>query len=379
MKKRMQIMLLFLGILFGLIFLIKGCQKIMISRYLASHQNPTVTVSAMTVKYSPWQPHLKAVGSTRAVTGVNVTTELAGMVQSIYFKPGTTVKAGMLLVQLNADTEKGQLQALKAQTELAKITYQRDNAQYAIQAVSKQQVDTDRLTLSNLEGQVASQLATVNKKAIRAPFTGRLGIVNVNPGQYLNVGDKITTLQTLDPIYIDFYLPQQLIIDLALNQTVLITSDAFPKQTFNGKITTIEPAIDTDTRNVLIEATVPNSQYQLNPGMFVSVEIQTGKPKSYLTIPQTAVSFNSYGDIVYVVKEKEKDTKGNPILTANQVFVVTGDTRGDQIAILKGLKENDVVVTSGQLKLKNGSFITINNKIQPTNKAIALVSNEHEG
>lgn len=367
MKKRMIIMLIFVGILFGGIFGWKGFNSFMMKRAMSHMQAPAVTVSTMKVTSSPWQTSLKAVGSLRAIVGVNVTTELAGMVQKIYFSPGATVKEGTILVQLNADAEIGQLYSLQAQVELAKITYARDQAQYAVHAVSKQQVDSDEWNLRNLRGQTAQQMATVNKKTLRAPFSGRLGISNVNPGQYLNVGDKVVSLQTLDPIYIDFYLPQQSIAQIKLGQPVKVKSDAYPGKTFNGKITTIDPAVDTDTRNVAVEATLENAKYELAPGMFASVDVTVGSPEAFITLPQSAITFNPYGDIVFIVKEKGKDDKGQPILIVNQSFVTTGNTRGDQIQILSGIKVGDEVVTSGQLKLQNDSRIIINNAIQPSN------------
>lgn len=364
----MIIMLVCVGILFGLIFGWKMISSIMISRYLKSMQAPAIAVSTMKVSSSLWQPSIKAVASLRARVGVNITTELAGMVQSIYFTPGTQVRKGDVLVQLNAGTELGQLHSLQAQVELAKITYERDKRQYAAHAVSKQTLDTDEWNLKNLQAQVEQQAATVEKKTIRAPFTGHIGINNVNPGQYLNVGDAVTTLQALDPIYADFYLPQQNLSQLKLGQQVSIVTDTFPNLIFRGKITTIQPTVDPATRNVEVEATIANPSFSLKPGMFANAEVDTEVPQTFLTLPQSAISFNPYGEIVYLVKDSgKKDADNRPILVANQVFVTVGETRGDQIAILKGLEPGDTVVTSGQLKLKNGSPITINNSIQPSN------------
>lgn len=361
-------MLICVGILFGLIFGWKGISSILMKRYLSSQQQPAVTVSTMTVGSSSWQPKLKSVGSIRAQVGVNVTTELAGMVQTIHFTPGAEVTKGDLLVQLNAGTELGVLHALQAQVGLAKVTFQRDKAQFNVRAVSKQTVDTDEWNLKNLQAQVEQQEATVAKKTICAPFSGRLGINNINPGQYLNVGETITTLQALDPVYVDFYLPQQELSKLKLLQPVSVVVDTFPNKTFKGEISTIQPAVDPGTRNVLVEATVPNSKFELKPGMFAQVEVDSEKPQSYLTVPQSAISFNPYGDIVFLVKDSgKKDNKNQSVLIVNQIFVTVGDSRGDQIAIIKGLKPGDVIVTSGQLKLKNNSIITINNTVMPSN------------
>ena len=367
----MIIMLISVFVLFGLIFGWKGFKAVMLARYFSHMHEATVTVSPMKVGFSTWNPVLKGVGSLRAIIGVEVTTELAGMVQKIYLRPGTLVKEGDLLVQLNADSEIGQLQSLEAQVVLAKLTFERDKAQYAVHAVSKQAVDTDEWSLKNLQGQVTQQSANVQKKTLRAPFTGRIGISHVNPGQYLTPGDKVTTLQTLNPIYFDFYMPQQALAQLKLNQETILSTDTFLNKKFHGKITTIEPAVDTNNRNVLVEATIANPKFELTPGMFANVEVDTATPLIYLTLPQSAVSFNPYGDIVYVIKDSgKKDSQHHPVLVAHQVFVTTGDTRGDQIAILKGLHDGDIVVTSGQLKLKNGSLVTINNTVQPSNSPI---------
>lgn len=366
----MTIMLISVAIIFGLIFGYKYFKASAIQKYLKQAGAPAVTVSTMKVTSSLWQPKLKAVGSLRARVGVNVTTELAGMVQTIYFTPGAQVTKGQPLVQLNAAAEIGVLHSLQAQVELAKITYQRDKLQYAAHAVAKQVVDTDEWNLKKLQAQVEEQLATVEKKTIRAPFAGRLGISNVNPGQYLNVADTVTTLQALDPIYVDFNLPQQDLAQIKINQAVSTTVDTFPGKKFTGKITTVQPAVDVATRNILVEATLPNPKLILTPGMFAHVEIDIANPVTYITVPQSAISYNPYGDIAYIViDEGKKDENKKPILKVKQVFVTVGDSRGDQIAILKGLKKGDEVVTSGQLKLKNGSPIEIDNSIQPSNEA----------
>lgn len=364
-SRPMVIMLIMLGVLFGGIFAYKGFQTFMMKRFMATMEEPPVTVSTAKISTSPWITTLKAVGSLRAITGVSVTTSLAGMVKKIYFNPGSTVQQGTVLVQLNADTEIGTLRSLQAQVELAKITYNRDKAQFAVNAVSKQQVDTDLWNLRNLQGQTASQTGTVEKKTIRAPFSGRLGISQVNPGQYLNVGDPVTSLQTLNPIYIDFFLPQQSIADLDLGQSVTVQSDSYPDKTFTGKVTTIQPNVSTNTRNVEVEATISNPQFELAPGMFASAVVTIGSPQDFLTLPQSAITFNPYGDIVFIVHEtKDKDDKS--VLRVKQQFVTTGETRGDQIQILKGLKAGDVIVTSGQLKLQNDSKVIINNNVQPS-------------
>lgn len=362
----MIIMLVGLGILFGGIFGYHVFVGMMIKKHFATMGAPPVTVATMKVKSEQWRNRTQATGSLRAIRGVDVTTEIAGLITTIPLQPGTEVKKGDLLVKLNTDTEQAQLEALQATEKLAQITLARDKAQFAIQAVSQATVDTDVANLQNLQAQVAQQQTVIDKKHIRAPFSGRLGISYVNPGQYLNPGDKIVSLQTLDPIYVDFYLPQQALAQMTKGLTVKLTSDTYPGKTFTGKITTINPIVDSATRNVQIEATVDNSKNLLFPGMFTNVEITTGKPSSYITAPKTAIAFNPYGEIAYTVQEKT-DKDGKKTLIANQVFVDVGPSRGDQISILRGLKDGDTIVVSGQHKLKNGSVLLVNNSVMPSN------------
>lgn len=366
-KNRMLMMLVMVSILFGGIFGFKAIKAHFIKNFMSKHLSPVVTVSAMDVKFSDWQAELKASGSTRAVLGINITTELSGMVKTIYFIPGSLVKKGDLLAQLNIDPDSAQLDVLKANARLAKITYERDKAQYAIKAISKAILDTDEANLKSATSQVNQQEAIIAQKTVRAPFSGRLGISMINPGQYLMPGDKITMLQTLDPIYVDFYIPQQSLSLLKKGQFAAISIESRPGKVFIGKITTIDPGVDPNVRNVQVEATIPNPDFILAPGMFVSVYIETGKPTPYLTLPQSAISFNPYGEVVYTIKDEGIDEQGKPKLIAKQHFVVTGERRGDQITVLDGLKEGDKIVTSGQLKLHNDSLVTINNSIQPSN------------
>jgi membrane fusion protein (multidrug efflux system) len=368
MKKRMVIMLVAVAVLLGGIVGFNLFKGYMMQKYMASAPIPAVTVSAMKAEYQQWQPQLSAVGTLRAVRGVDVTTEIAGLVRSLEFKSGDEVKAGQVLAQLNADSDVAQLHSLEAAADLASTVYERDKAQLAAEVISKAQVDTDAGDLKSKRAQVAQQAALVAKKTIRAPFAGKLGISTVNPGQYLNAGDKLVTLQQIDPIYIDFNLPQQQLPQISIGQKVSLVVDAYKGVVFEGKVNAINPKVDTNTRNVQIEATVPNAKRQLLPGMFATVKVNSGDEQRYLTLPQTAITYNPYGDTVFAVKPSDKkDEKGNPILTAQQVFVTTGPTRGDQVAIVKGVEAGTQVVSSGQAKLKNGMPVVINNTVQPAN------------
>ncbi|MDQ0080509.1 MULTISPECIES: efflux RND transporter periplasmic adaptor subunit [Variovorax] len=346
------------------------------------------TVSTAQVQKLQWQTQFTAVGTLNPVRGADLSTEVAGLVRTVHFKSGQDVKAGALLVELNADSDIALLHSAEAAAAQAATVLKRDQAQLAVQAVSQAQIDADTNDLKAKRAQVEQQAAVVAKKSIRAPFSGRLGITALNPGQYVNAGDKLVTLQTLDPIYADFSLPQQQLAGLAVGQVVNLTVDTFPGQSFTGKINAISPKVDSATRNVQVEATVSNPKLLLLPGMFANVKIDIGGVQEQLTLPSTAVTYNPYGSTVYVVKEAEPpkagsagaagaagtpapaaNPSGKPQLIAEQVFIETGPTRGDQISIVKGLKAGQVVVSSGQNKLKNGSPVTVDNSVQPTNDA----------
>ncbi len=387
MAKKMIIMLISLGLFFGCIVVYHLFSAHMMKKYMAASAAP-IAVTTIEAKDEAWQPRIKASGSLRAIKGVDVTSEIAGMVRTIQFVPGTQVKAGTLLVKLNDDAERAQLEALKAAAAIAQITYERDKLQFTVQAVSQQTLDNDEATLKGAIAQVNQQKAIVDKKTILAPFTGRLGVSNVNPGQYINPGDKIVTLQALDPIYVDFYLPQQSLKKIKKGMTITLNSDSYPSKKFTGKITTINPIIDVATRNVQVEATIDNPNLLLLPGMFATVEVATGQANQFLTLPQTAISYNPYGEIAYILKEqpstdkenkskkKAKDEKAQKVYIASQTFVTVGESRGDQVAVLKGIKAGDLVVTSGQLKLKNGSLVVINNAVMPSNNPHPNLVNE---
>lgn len=381
MTKRTKSMLIMLGGVLLLIAILAFGFFLHVRQMIANSPKPSPqTVSTTTIKKMEWQPQLSSVGTLVAVRGVDVTSEIAGLVRSVNFQSGEDVKAGQLLLQLNADSDLAQLHALEASAELAASVLQRDKAQLAVQAISQAQIDSDVADLKSKRALAAQQAATLEKKTIRAPFAGKLGITTVNPGQYLNPGDKIVTLQTIDPIYVDFYIPQKQLGGLQVGQVLNLANDAYASTAFNGKVTAISSKVDPTTRNVQVEATVANPKRQLLPGMFADVNVEVGTKKSYLTLPQTAITYNPYGSTVFVVKQAEKkpaqkdapkDAAANAhkdgALVVQQVFVTTGETRGDQVAILTGLEEGQQVVTSGQLKLKNGSPVAISNTVLPLN------------
>ncbi|MEX3936696.1 efflux RND transporter periplasmic adaptor subunit [Paraburkholderia phymatum] len=366
MIKRMIIMLICVGVLLGALVGFNLFRAHMLKKFMASNAVPPATVTAAVAGYQTWQPQLAAVGSLRAVRGVDVTTEVAGLVREIAFSSGQEVKAGQVLVRLNDDSDRAQLASLQAAAELAQTVYKRDKAQFDIQAIAKAQLDADAADLKSKKAQVDQQAALVEKKTIRAPFAGRVGITTVNPGQYINPGDAIVTLQAIDPICADFYLPQQQLGQLQVGQAIVVDTNAFSNRTFDGKIRSINPRVDNTTRNVQIEATVDNRERKLLPGMYANVKIDAGTVQRYLTLPQTAITYNPYGATVFVVKPgAQKNAQGKMMPVAQQVFVTPGPTRGDQVAILKGISEGMQVVTSGQLKLKNGTPLVIDNRVLP--------------
>ncbi|MGR3885546.1 efflux RND transporter periplasmic adaptor subunit [Pseudomonas sp. 1152_12] len=361
-------MLIMVVVVLVIVAIIAAVKFVQISALIAQSKapRPAAVVTAMQVPFSDWQPSVSAVGSMKAVRGVDVTTEVGGIVRTIGFKPGQEVAAQALLVQLNADSDIAQLHALEATADLAVIVLKRDKAQLAVNAISQAQVDTDTADLKAKLAAAEQQRALVAKKTIRAPFAGRIGITSVNPGQYLNPGDKIATLQTFDPIYIDFSVPQTKLEAIAIGQSVAVTADGLPNQTFSGRVSTIDTQFDTTTRNVTVEATIENPKQSLVPGMFARVVVNSGTTQRYLTVAQTAVTYNPYGTTVFIATSSKND-KGEEVLTAQQTFIKTGPTRGDQVAILSGVKEGDLLITSGQMKLKNGSAVKIDNSAAPLN------------
>lgn len=390
--------LIMLGAVIALVVLIGGIWGYTVSKKMAAYKAmgvPKQTVSTLHAQTQEWHQQITAVGSLHATRGADLATEVAGVVDAIHFESGADVKKGAPLVDLRAGDDIGKLESLRANAQLAKLNVERARAQIDVQAISKADVDTAEATARSANAQVIEQQAVVDKKQIRAPFAGHLGIRNVDAGQYVAAGTKVVTLQTLDPIYVDFSLPQQNLANLRVGQRVAAKSDTYPDQSFNGTIAAIDPKVDTDTRNVQVRAILQNPQRKLLPGMFVNLNIEIGSPAAYITLPLTAIAFNPYGTTVYIVSKADaadKDKAGNanaaatnstaatnkdaapadkkePDLVAKQVFITTGETRGDQVTVLKGIAVGDEVVTSGQIKLKHNSPIRINNTVLPANES----------
>jgi membrane fusion protein, multidrug efflux system len=312
-----------------------------------------------------WESLLTSVGSLEAVQGVMVTAELKGRVVNIAFEPGTMVKAGDLLVQQDISSEMAQLRASEAAVTLAKLTLERTRKLLAEKTVSQSQYDNADAQYKQASAQLDTIRSAISKKTIRAPFAGRLGIRLINQGQILNEGDAIVSLQSLDPIFVNFSLPQQQLAQVQPGLTVRVTTDVLPDRVIEGKITAINPAVDAATRNIRVQATAENPQEQLRPGMFVNVAVVLPAQEKVLPIPSTAVLYAPYSDSVFVVEEKKNEKTGPPGKIVRQQFVQLGKKRGDFIAVTSGLKGGETIVSTGVFKLRNGQAVVVNNALAP--------------
>jgi membrane fusion protein (multidrug efflux system) len=355
-----------------LIAVIAGIKVLLVVRMIHAMPQPAPSVvSTIKASAQDWQPALRAVGTLRAANGADLAMEVAGLVTEVNLKSGEDVKQGQVLLQLRDGDDVAHLQQLEANAQLSKITFERARKQLDAQAISKADYDTAAADYKARQAAVEQQKVLVDKKQLRAPFAGRAGIITTSPGDYLSAGTAVVTLQQLDPLYVDFNVPQSELGRLKVGQSVSLALDAYPGRVFSGKLSAINPKVDANTRNVQVEATVPNHDQTLTPGMFAKVSVDVGQLRRQLTLPQAAIVYNPYGDTVYVVQpSKGKDEHGKPQPpTVQQAFVTTGDTRGDQVAILKGITAGTEVVTSGQLKLKNGAPIAVDNSVQPADGA----------
>lgn len=399
MWKRFVIVIIILIIIFGGVFAWDYVRNQLFKSYLAAASNPPLTISTVTAKAVTWHNQLTANGSIEAVNGVEVTTQQAGMIISIDFNSGQMVKKGQLLVQLDDSVQRAQLANYQAAYHNDVISYERAKALYDKKFESPQGLDSSYTTMKQAQAQVLQYQTIIKQMHITAPFTGKIGINEINLGQYLNPGDSIASLQQMDPLHINFSLPQQDLSLLNIGLPVSITVDGLANKTFKGIITAINSNVSDDTRMIMVQATVPNPELTLYPGYYCDVTVQLKKQQHFVTVPQTAVTYDLNGDIVYVVtpnkdanedqepstpqaknfiaqkaqqKAAEKvaaqqaangkaDTAQQQTLYAYQRYVKTGPRRGNQIAITEGLQAGDIVVSSGQIKLQNGSRVLINN------------------
>ena len=365
MLKRMIIMLGVVGAVFAALAWFVNFRSGMIRQALASLADPPQTVSTTTATVTEWQPRMTAVGSFRAVNGADLALQLAGVVDQIHFESGKDVEAGDVLLDLHKEDDVAKLQSLQATADGFGIILKRDQGQLKINAVSQATVDSDLVNQRNALALVAQQQAVVEQKTLRAPFAGRLGVRQVDVGQYLTAGTTIVTLQALDRLYVDFTLPQQAIDHVKMGQEVSARVDAYPGQMFKGQILAINSKVDQTSRNVQVRAQFNNADLKLLPGMYTSIDIAVDKARSYVTLPQTAIVYNPYGDSVFLAVKSQ--TPGQDGLVARQSFIKTGLVRGDQIAVVSGIEQGATIVTAGQIKLRNGTSLKVDNSVQVSN------------
>lgn len=349
----------------GPLFLIKMSQFKAMGAAMAAMVPPPTIVTATPVAEQAWENSLSSTGSIVAVQGVTVAAEMPGKIVRIAFEAGAVVKAGDVLVELDVSTEEAQLRAADASASLAKANFVRAKELRQNNTNSPAELDAAEAQAKQAQAQVDSIKAVIAKKSIRAPFAGRLGLRLVNLGQILRDGEAITALQTLDPIFVNFSLPQQRLSEVAVGHLVRIRSDAAPSRTFEGKLTAISPEVDPMTRNVRLQATIGNSEEQLRAGMFVNAEVVLPAQSKVLAIPATSVLYAPYGDSVFVVDEKKNEKTGQMQKVLRQQFVRLGVARGDFVSVVDGVKPGEQVVTSGVFKLRTGMPVAIDNTLAP--------------
>lgn len=325
---------------------------------------PPVAVATAVAKRIPWQELQGAIGSLVAFRGVTLGSELPGLVREIAFESGSFVRQGMVLVRLDASTEEAQLVAARSEAELAEINLQRATVLRQADAIAPADLDAAQARARQAAAAVATLEATVAKKVIRAPFDGRISIRQVELGQYLSAGAPIASLQSISPIYAEFWLPQQALSDLKAGQHARMTIDTFPGDTWEGTVTTVNPEVDVSTRNVRIRATFENPQGRLRPGMFARVEVVSQERRQALVIPATAPVFAPFGDSVFLV-EQMGHAPGGALPVVRQAFVRLGERRGDFVEVLSGLDEGARVVSAGAFKLRNGMAVALNDALAP--------------
>jgi membrane fusion protein (multidrug efflux system) len=362
----MVLMLAVVGVFLGALGFVKFRQIETAIAQGASYQPPPEAITTIVAKTETWAATLSEVGTVAAVQGVTVSSDLAGTIERIAFESGQPARAGDVLVELNTKQERAQLAAAEADRDLAKLNFDRMEGLLNEKVVSKAEFDRAQAAGKQTEARVGEIHAVIERKTIRAPFTGILGLRQVNLGQYLKDGQEVTTLQSLSPIYVNFSVPQQAAPNVRVGREVRIAANGVTNATLTGRVTALDSVINEQTRNASVQATLENRDGRLQPGMFVQVEVTTGGGQHVIALPASAVNYAPYGNSVFVLTDL-KDKTGKTYRGVRQQFVTLGATRGDQVAIVSGLQPNDEVATSGVFKLRTGVAITVNNSVQPSN------------
>lgn len=335
---------------------------------------PPTTVTTVVVKTQTWQPVLSAVGSLKAVNGVTLSTDLAGIVSEIAFESGSAVKKGDLLVKLDTQQEEAQLRSAEVRLSFAETDFERKSDLITKKAISESDLDTAQSQLKQMQASVEEMKALVARKRLTAPFDGLVGIRQISLGQFVNPGAAIVPLQSLDPIFVEFSVPQQNFSALAVGKKLQFAVNGLAEGKFEGEITAIDSLVDPNTRNILIQGTVKNADHKLRPGMFAEVEVLLPENAGVLAIPSSSISYAPYGDSVYVVREKN-GPDGRAMKIVEQQTIQLGAKRGDQVSVISGLKDGDEVVSSGVFKLRPGAPVKVDNSLQPGNEAHPKPSN----
>jgi len=366
MAKRMVLMLVVMAALIGGLGFLKYKQLETAIAKTANFQVPPTAVTTVIAHKETWPSTLTVIGTAAAIQGVTVSADLPGTVVKIHFESGQWVKEGDVLVELDTRQERAQLANVEAQRDLAKINYGRTEQLVKEGIIARSEYDNVTAQQKATEAQVGDIKAAIARKTIRAPFSGVLGIRQVNLGQYLAAGQAIVSLQSLNPIYVNFGVPQQETPQVAVGGTMRVTSDDLHGVQFTGRINAIDSVVNEQTRNIQVQATLANPGGKLRPGMFLTVELPLGAPRQVVPLPASAINYAPYGDSVYIVTDMT-DQKGHTYRGVRQQVVKIEGTRGDQVAVTSGLKAGDEVVSSGVFRLRNGAPVQVNNKVQPSN------------
>jgi membrane fusion protein, multidrug efflux system len=366
MAKRMILMLGVVLLLVGGLGFVKY-RQIQAASQGGSFQPPPTAVTSIVAQREMWPSTLNIIGTTAAIQGVTVSADLPGTVAKINFESGKSVHVGDVLVELDTRQERAQLAAAEADRDLARITYGRQQQLVNQGVVARTEYDNAEAQQKSTDAKVGEIRATIERKTIHAPFSGILGIRQINLGQYLAAGQAIVSLQSLNPIYVNFGVPQQESNKVQIGRTLRITSDNLPGVQFTGRVTAVDSVINEATRNIQIQATLANPQGKLRPGMFVQVDVGVGASRQVVTLPASAINYAPYGDSVFVVTDLQDPQSKKTYRGVRQQFVKVEGSRGDQVAIISGLNAGDEVVSSGVFKLRNGAPVQVNNKVQPPN------------
>ena len=357
-----------IGGLLALVILLVGIKGLQISKMMAAAKAmtpPPQAVSSAEVREENWAPVLSAIGSVSAVQGAIIAAELGGVVSDIKFENGGVAKKGDVIMKLDASQEEALLRSAEAEAELARTDLERTQGLASQKVVSKSELDAAESKFRRLTAIVDQMRSNIRKKTLVAPFDGHVGIRQVNVGQMINPGQQVVALTSLDPVYVDFALPQQHLAQLSQGLEVRVTTDALPGRVFPGKLTAVNSMVDTVTRNVSVQATLENADHVLRPGMFAKAEVVLPEKSSALVIPGSAVSYAPFGDSVFVIEKKKDEKTGKETQVIRQQFVRIGEARGDFVSVKEGLKAGETVVSTGVFKLRNGMAVTINNDLAP--------------